>query len=670
MAKTYTSGEEPKSAIRKQGFQGFLSSMFGWRRSPDPKKQLDFITVDASSEERLTQANAAERIMPGKLSTKLDELFESWLHDTSDSLKELMDRARRVDALTYAKLNDPFIGKVCKLYADEATQMDVQDHLIGIETPDPRMTREMYRLLGQWGITQQRIHAAIEQLASYGDCFWSNKITEAGVERIVPLKQLQVSDRLEFNPVDAMEKMKRQDGSFSSLSDRHSLIQTMLDDMESTEDFSSLFDTKLFGFALQNDLVVPPWAISHFRVSSDASEFYPFGVSPILGTLAPFKLTASSITLQSIARVLSFPVTLYKVKTSESADEGRQFSTVERVREAYDNIGVTPNGGNSEVYTVNTKIWMPDGLLDVDVKASQVDIGFIEDIKMYAGRTATASGVPQGYFSDEWGQFSEASGVSLVEQSKPFARATYSLQSAFLDGLSDLYRLHFAINGLFDFRTPFTLSLKFPAESVSDNKNSARKSSLEMATSVLDMIRTAIGSDEEEGLPPDIVRDVISKYTFLDPQDIVKWTRDASYSSATKDSSDDGSDSEPDLEGDMEDDEEASGDSDIGSIEDIDFGESNKRRANRIREARFKELNKRYKESAGDLYFRVLQESAIGDFVRDKNHVHISAGLPSYSDLMLESIEKNRKGDIPARLQEFTIREALQQVKEDNATNL
>jgi len=685
MDKNYSSGAPAQSKIKKQGFQTFLSTLFGWRKQTavsagvKPKMPVDFVSVDLDSRQRLIQAAIESALPSGKLSSKLEELFDSWLQDTSDSVQEIANRARRVDQLTYATLNDPFIGRVTKLYADEATQLDVQDRIIAVETPDPRMTKEMYNLLNQWGVTQQRVRAAIEQLATYGDAFWSNKISENGVEKIIPLKQLQVSDRLEFNPIEALEKLKRQEG-FSSMMDRQSLIKQMLDNLGEANDFADLFDTKLFGFAIQNDLVVPPWSVTHFRANASSSEFYPFGSSPIIGTLAPFKLTASTITLQSIARVLSFPITLYKVKTTPGADEARQFAVVNRVREEYDNIGVSPSGGNSEVYTVNTKIWMPEGLMDVEVKASQVDVGFTGDIEMYQDRVAVATGVPKGYLIQEGFGTWNTSAVSLIEQFKPFARSVYSLQSAFLDGLSELFRLHFAISGKFDFRTPFTLSLRYPAEEVSDEKIGRQNASLDMASSVLDMIRAAIGAEEDEGLPPDITRDIIAKYTFLDPADVVKWTRDAKYSNATSGESssdeDSGGDEDFDLEKDMEDEEDLPAEDEGSaslSLDDMDFGEGKVSRKNRLLEAkkqRLRELANRYSEAKDSLYFRILKENAIGDFVRNKQHVHTSSYSNDSSSLMLKTLSENAKPNTAnKRMLEVSMKDILTQIREDNTTN-
>jgi len=318
--------------------------------------------------------------------------------------------------------------------------------------------------------------------------------------------------------------------------------------------------------------------------------------------------------------------------------------------------------------------------MDVEVKASQVDVGFTGDIEMYQDRVAVATGVPKGYLIQEGFGTWNTSAVSLIEQFKPFARSVYSLQSAFLDGLSELFRLHFAISGKFDFRTPFTLSLRYPAEEVSDEKIGRQNASLDMASSVLDMIRAAIGAEEDEGLPPDITRDIIAKYTFLDPADVVKWTRDAKYSNATSGESssdeDSGGDEDFDLEKDMEDEEDLPAEDEGSaslSLDDMDFGEGKVSRKNRLLEAkkqRLRELANRYSEAKDSLYFRILKENAIGDFVRNKQHVHTSSYSNDSSSLMLKTLSENAKPNTAnKRMLEVSMKDILTQIREDNTTN-
>ena len=653
------------------GLNNFLSRLFGWKKSAKGSgNPVDFVTVDLDSSQKVGQAlkQALEDQIPniesGNLSKHLQGLLDSWLTDTTDTQQELTNRMELIKQIDYAVRTDPYIGQVVKLYADECTQCDLQNQVISIETPDPLMTRRMYELLSTWGVTQNRCHSAIESLAEYGNAFWCNQVSSRGIERIIPLKQHQIKERIEFNPVEVAEKRATKTGSFMNAVSKNYLLNKMVNGLEAGENYCDIFDKKLFGFTMPGvdngqDIILPPWAVTHFRVDGDG-QFSPWGTSPLINTLAPFKQLISTIALQSLARVSSFPITLYNVKTSENTDEARQFSTVNKVRMAYDNIGVSPMVGNSEVYSVNTKLWVPKGLLEVDVKKPEVDVKFTDDMEMYQDRVAVASGLPRAYFEKGWGEYGD-SAKSLIEQYKPFGRRAYTIQSAFLDGISDLFRLHFAISGEYDYRVPFTLSMKFPAEEKSKSKLESQNASVDMANKVVNAVKSAIGAGDDEALPAEVVRDIMSKYAFLDPGDLQKWTKASKRALINKSALDD-MDSDPSLDdiggddldsgdlGNISDTEGAEGtdSDDLGEAPDIttDIGsadnipaeptaESTQTKLERLRE---KHLVEAYNRNRDDIYFNVLRENNIEGFRRGASHVQVYQTISGNNDYMLETL--------------------------------
>ena len=673
MAKMNESLSPDKS--NEAGLNNFLSRLFGRKKNTKGNgNPVEFVTVDLDSNQKIGQALAQDlmdissNIESGNLSKHLQGLLDSWLTDTTDTQQELAKRMDLIKQIDYAVRTDPYIGQVVKLYADECTQCDLQNQVISIETPDPLMTRRMYELLSIWGVTQNRCHSAIENLAEYGNAFWCNQVSSRGVERIIPLKQHQIKERIEFNPVEVAEKRATKTGSFMSAVSKNYLLNKMVNGLEAGEDYCDIFDKKLFGFTMPGvnngqDIILPPWAITHFRVDGDG-QFSPWGTSILINALAPFKQLISTIALQSLARVSSFPITLYNVKTSENTDEARQFSTVNKVRMAYDNIGVSPMVGNSEVYSVNTKLWVPKGLLEVDVKKPEVDIKFTDDMEMYQDRVAVASGLPRAYFEKGWGEFGD-SAKSLIEQYKPFGRRAYTIQSAFLDGISDLFRLHFAISGEYDYRVPFTLSMKFPAEETSKSRLDSQTSSIEMANKVVNTVKSAIGAGDDEALPAEVVRDIMSKYAFLDPGDLQKWTKASKRALINKSTLEDLG-SEPSLDdmggddldsGDLEDDlgteETGAGGDDLGEAPDIttDIGsaenvpsepteESTKTKLERLRE---KHLIESYNKNREDIYFNVLRENNIEGFRRGASHVQVYQTIPGNNDYMLETLASEHR---------------------------
>ena len=628
------------SAIKSTRFSSFLSTLFGWRKNKSAvsSKKVDFVKVDLDAkEQRVGQALLNDSPNLGKeLSQKAEELFDRWMSDNTDKLTELTLRKNRIEQIDFMVQNDPYVNRTVELYADESCQLDQQDTIISIETPDPRMTLDMYKLINQWGLTQNRIRETIKQLGKYGDAFWANTITERGVERIVPLQQMQVLDRIEFNPIKVMEMKRKREGFFGAFASNNYLLDQMMQMMEERDSFSDLFDTKLFGFSIDKDISVPAWNITHFRVGAEGSEFYPWGTSPIIGALAPYKQTQSAIALQSLARELSFPVTIYEVKTDENMDEASQFATVNRVREAYDNIGISQRVGNSEVYTVNTKIWAPEGLLKVSVqKADAGSNDGVDDIKLYQERTAMALGIPRSFYGEEGWKGLASSGKSLTQQYKPFARKCFSIQSAFLEGLADLFRIHFAITGIYDFRIPFTLSMKYPVVEESEDYSTAKKNSIETANAVASLIRSAIGAEEGEPLPADILRDIMDKYTFLDPSDIMKWTRDAKYYAMSKEKAENDEEGGGGMEGLPTFESKRNIEQRLREYETRPLDESQK-----LREARLKES---YFSQEKELYFESLRNCGVNNFTRRSEHIEVFNTENSHIDVMLEVLSSQNK---------------------------
>jgi len=721
---TYLTGKGSQSAIARTGFLNRLTSWWGWRPSPSRGKDvstvagrfgIDMVRVDIDNmSHRAADTRAGELFSKTPFSDRLGKLFDAWLRDSTNGYDDLRDRQKRINELKFMYYNDPFISRVVQLAPDEATQITVQDRLIAIESPNPLFVERVYELFDIWGITQQRVHGAFFDLELFGEAFWSNKITSKGVEKIIPLQVNQILERLEFNPTKVAEIIRNRQGSVMAAINRDQKMGLLLDQFESlnnAEDFAEMFETKLFGYVIDNDTIVPPWAITHFRNDADHSEFFPYGRPHLLACLSPFKQAASTMTLQSIARVLSFPVTLYKVKTAVGQSETEVWTQVNKAREQYDNIGVSPTGGSGEAFSVNTKMWIPDGLLEVTVQESKADIDFVADLEIYIDRIAIASGIPKGYLVQEWGGFGN-SAVSLVEQWKPFATHVHNLQSNFLEGLGSLIRLHMAITGEFDFTTPFTMAMRFPSEEASDAKQQARSATLDMATKIIDVISTAMGVEEGEPLPPDVVKDILAKYTFLNPTDVLKWTQKVSLDTISKKGKEEeeggeeggrggggggidfggfgdtggGEGEEAPAEGEEAAPEEGAAEAPPAEGEPAVAEESarlvGQQHANRLAERkaylesvrlkRMQELTRRYSEIKEDIYFKTLATNRIHEYTSPgKNGMHHKLITPKISpsdELTYQTLIQWREAGAAGRSpfeKRVSLRETLQSMKDD-----
>ena len=618
---TFHSNEKPKSAILNSSFIQRLNSLFGFRTGKNDSKDatefekkygIKLVRVDLNNDAyRVRNAAIGSVYQSHEYSKDLERYFESYLNETSTSYSDIQDRQRRLNELTYAYYNDCFIFKTCQLCADEATQQDVQDRLISVESPNAAFAERVYQLLNMWGVTQNSIHKVCLELQLYGESFWAQKVSPNGIERVnTMIFPNNITERLEFSPSHMARYLAERDGWNSADRSRGSKISELVDMLSGQDAFDAasnladLFDTKLFGYELEGGIVAPPWTITHFRL--DCGEFFPYGRPPLLNALGAFKASHSTQALQGLARAMSFPITMYKVKNTEGMLPATAFNVVNTVRQQYDNLGVSPSTQGTEVYTVNTKIWVPDGLLDIDVKESKSDYDYIGDLENYQKQVALACGVPIGYIDpnhESWGE----SGVALKEQLKVFARHIYNIQSAFLQGLGELIRMHFAITGEFDYNTPFVISMRFPAEEESDSKRSAQEASLELSQGIVELIQTVLGLEEGEPLPEDVVIDILSKYSFLDPTDIEKWLKLTSFAKSVA--------SDDDEEGDDEDEE----------LEESKKSHKNNKGMELLRETRLRrlrEIRERYKDAKSDIFMRFLESQHMSDFVWESKVNH------------------------------------------------
>lgn len=545
---TFSSGQAPKSAILNSAFINRLNSIFGFRTIQDKSKAISqfeknygikFVKVDLNNEAyRIKNAALGNTFESVELTQNIQKYLDIYLHENTVSYNDIVDRIRRLNELSFMFYNDSYISGVVKLAASEATQNDVQDRIISVESPNLSFSQKCYELFSIWGITKQSIWQAFFDLELYGEAFWAQRISiKSGISKIRYIHPTDILEKMEFNPERMARYSSEKNGGANADRSRDNKIRKLVALLQSekafddAENFADLFDTKIFGYELHDGNVVPPWVITHFRVGADYGEFSPYGRPPLISCLSHFKMLQSTKALDGLARVMSFPLTLFKVRIVDGTSPGRSFEIVNEVREEYSNIGVTAASSGSEMYTVNTRIWLPDNLLTVETLESKVDLGSTETLEYYGKEVARAAGVPRGYLDPEQ-DFAKQSGIALIEQYKPFARQIAELQDAFLQGLGEMIRLHFAVTGEYDYNTPFILSMRLPAAEMSQEQREARNATIEMTNAIVTLIKASLGLEEGDVLPNDVMEDILSKYSFLDPTDIQKWFSRTLYAKA------------------------------------------------------------------------------------------------------------------------------------------
>jgi len=495
-------------------FVNKLLRRFGLKKVQDTgsiKNSSEFVPVDPKTGSRV------------KFSPRIETLWKHYIQSTSDSNETLKNRFERYDDLEYMLYNDTIISMSADLYADEGSQCDSQSKIIDAASKKKEVAKEIFSLLERWGVDQTYVRETLWNMAFFGDSFDINIITKDGVEELASQSVRTIVDRIEFKASDVATKLRG--AKSKAFINRDPRLKGLLDELENadSDSYAAYFRNYLFGFQLEGDLFLPPWAVNHYRLNAKKSEFWPFGRSMFIYSIGPFRQLKTSKNLMALTRALSFPKEVYSVSTSESMSEAEKWDAVNEARTEFHNVGIQSK--QQDDFSVGSEVWVPDGLLSHNQIKSDLRMDDIADVELLRDDMIMGTRIPKGYLVVDKASFG-TSGQSLLQQHKPFGRAVYSLQSAFLEQLTYLIKLHFLITGQFDKEmTEFELTMNFPVLEESQDKLRMKNDTLRLAKDVLDNIGQAVGLDRDEALPMDVVKDVFSNLSFLDPEDVDKYIK-------------------------------------------------------------------------------------------------------------------------------------------------
>lgn len=479
------------------------------------------IVINDKGEEKLKALGG----LGAKKSVKeFENIWNFWIknnYDSPDTMKNRFDRYRDLEFMYY---NDAVASMAMDLLADETISANSEQQEIGVYARKVSTEKEIKSLLHDIELRGQNLREIAFNLGCYGDGFGINSIdSKEGLKKITLLSVYDIKQRLEFSLSKVAADMERKARSSLNI-DKYKGLLDLYQSYNSPyqNELSDYFNDYLFGFALAKDLWVPPWMISHFRRYSRRSEFWPFGQPPFIHMIGPYRQFSSTLNLQAMARISSFPLKHFEVKTDERMTEIDKWIAVSEARQEFANLGVT-NTGKDE-FTINDEIWTPADLLNVDVIENRLDIDKIGDLELLQDRMVAAGRIPKSYLPfGDGARLGSESGKALMQQSKMFARFVYTNQQALLEEVTFLIKMHFAIidKPIEDFE----LYLPYPVVEESSDLLRMKNDTLRLAKDVLDNLGTSLGLDRDESLPIPIVQDVFSKYSFLDSEEIDKWVK-------------------------------------------------------------------------------------------------------------------------------------------------
>lgn len=459
-----------------------------------------------------------KKLVPLKMTPEIEQLYNFFLRENLDTAEALKNRFDRYKQLSYAFYNSTIFSQAIKLYTEEAIQADEQNEILQVYAKKKDVEKEIYSLFSKINLNSNKLYDILFNLFLYADAFAINTFEEGvGLTELTPISVFSVLERIEFNLARINEARYKKIKTFflnSGIEKLKFLTQTIVSKELDKETKANYFKDYLFGYELDNNIFLAPWEVSHFRLYSSQSEFAPYGRPILINCLSPFKQLQSAKNLMAIARANSFPIKLFKVKVSETMSPIDVWKAVREAREEYQNL---IGDVQKERFTVNNEVWLPDDSLTIDTIDTNVNMDQIADIEMLADELADGTGIPADYLRSSkasWG----VSGKALFQQSKIFARGCYGGQSALLEVLTHLVRLHFIVSGKFDYNEEFEISLNYPVVEEDSDRQRAKQDTLTFAKEIIDTIKDTTGV--EGPLPPDILKQILNNYTFLSNDEI------------------------------------------------------------------------------------------------------------------------------------------------------
>lgn len=498
-----------------------LQNFFGWQAMADANRNAKIEPVSTRKSKK-----DGPNFTKGNFPSEIKKYWDWWLSETSDTVNFRKDRFDRYKDLDYMIYNEPIMSMAVGLYADEVSQVDDQMQVLKVTSKNPAVVKEIKLLIDKLNINQAYIREVAWNLGSYGDSFdiiSSNQ--QDGITQLTPIDVYDVKDRLEFKASEAEKRYKNMSHFYDFFDKQASIkqyVQNFMASSNNDNDVSEAYIPYLFGFLLGDNNYVAPWQLLHYRLNSNRSEFFPFGRPLFINLVGPFRQLRTSMNFMGLARPMSFPKSVFSVDTSEEMTASEKWEAVNEARQEYSNFG--KSNKSKEQFALGEEVWVPKDLIEFDTIKTDLNLDEIADIELLRDNLIMGTSIPKGYLIVDQGGWG-TSNQSLLQQSKPFARACFRIQSEILDRLSYLFKLHFMITNKFEGEnTEFELTMNFPVVEEADDRQRAKKDSLDFANDIINALKDAIGYDLNE-VPVKLVRQIFTKYTFLSADEIDSYIK-------------------------------------------------------------------------------------------------------------------------------------------------
>ena len=453
------------------------------------------------------------------LSPSARNVFDYWEATGYVSRQSYEQRTKLWQDMDLAFFNSAIVGKAVKYTAGESLQADMNVMPIQIEAKRDQKNFIM-NFFDEISL-YSKIYQLAEDVVLYGNALWMLSFSKNGtIDEVIHTDIYDLVDRIEFNARQIEKQLQMRNGTFLKLL-QIKRVDSLIKSIKNGEQFSADYKSYLLGYQI-GDQVIPPWRAVHFRNGSSRDPFYPFGMPFYINSIAPYRAYDAGLSLQISARGARFPIDKYDLNLGEGTTNPT--TKLQRVTEfinQWENSGM--RAVPKEGIGIGERIVTIQGLIDYNQITPQIELGKVDDLYLMKEDLIESTDIPVSFFIADKGSFGN-SGLSLVQQSQPFRRRVYVVQSIIMQGISEMVKINMIQSGKFAVKDiDFFLSMPYPESQVSGDIITSQRDLLGLANEVVDTFADKVGGTQASDLPIEVIRQIYSKILPYDQTTIDSW---------------------------------------------------------------------------------------------------------------------------------------------------
>jgi hypothetical protein len=498
-----------------------LKKFFGFGINPNAEQIPDKIELYKTVKGLDKSGKQAVRIEKEKFGDTVEELWRFWAtachDDATDSWQTMLSVYSDMDIL---RMNCQPISKSMEIMTDEIIQADSNNQIIFIEAKE-KVKKYIEKFFDDINLIEL-IRPTVSDIVQYGNAGWVLSFDNKGVSSIKRIPIQYLKERLEFSPVDLHNALNDKGHMIHDYRNSINSVSDLIDMITNKENISSYFDEYLLGFVVE-DKVIPPWKFLHFRNITNEQTFAPFGIPTFIHAMSAYRQFDAAMAMQIIARGASFPKSVYKLDLPNVVNPTEKFAKATEFLNEMLNSGF--GSSKKELPGIGDIIVTIKDLFDFEMITPDIELKGIEDLELLKDDIYNACLLPRKLVDPKDSGFGE-SGVSYIEQFKPFARMVYRFQSILLNNITQLIKIHLIHTGDFELdEIEFSLSMPYPESQTNNDIISAQSSLLELANNVISAIEDRVTGGEK--LPPELIKTIYNKFLPYDSTTVDFWVDEA-----------------------------------------------------------------------------------------------------------------------------------------------